>query len=224
MRPVWVTRDSSTPTEPLSFPESYPVVLLTASRRVHGGEMSEGGYIQGAGDDSEGWSQGLTAPLFWKHKSLLATRTEEELPDLITELLEMKKFVDEDSVVVLIKPTKWLYAASLDAIRGTELGTSDALLTCGEKAQFSSFSGIRHKQIHLECRKGKLGSRDLRKQLTQILPLFTGPDRFEKLFVVCPTGKDLGIGIILAILCLFTNDTGKYDKGQHCDKRQANFL
>ena len=57
LRPLWITQDSVLPDiRPLS--EAYhPVVLCTASRRVVSGfEMAGYEYIQGAGDDSEGWS------------------------------------------------------------------------------------------------------------------------------------------------------------------------
>lgn len=38
------------------FDDFHPVICCTSSRRVVGGEMSEGGYIQGAGDDTENWA------------------------------------------------------------------------------------------------------------------------------------------------------------------------
>jgi tRNA A64-2'-O-ribosylphosphate transferase len=46
LRPFWVTRDSSTLANQYEFHDCHPVVLCTASRRVRGAELSEGGYIQ----------------------------------------------------------------------------------------------------------------------------------------------------------------------------------
>ncbi|RMZ89518.1 hypothetical protein DV736_g3259, partial [Chaetothyriales sp. CBS 134916] len=47
------------------------LVLCSASRVVKGAEMSQGGYIQGSGDDHEGWSQGLTPDMFWINRDRL---------------------------------------------------------------------------------------------------------------------------------------------------------
>ena len=66
-------------------------MLCSASKRVHGAEISAGGYIQGAGDDSESWALGLTPPLFWAHKDELLRRNEEDIPGLIAELLAREK-------------------------------------------------------------------------------------------------------------------------------------
>ncbi|KAG9388099.1 Rit1 C multi-domain protein [Pyrenophora tritici-repentis] len=46
LRPIWITQKSSLPESPPSFPDFHPIVLCTASRRVHGAEASESGYIQ----------------------------------------------------------------------------------------------------------------------------------------------------------------------------------
>ncbi|RKU43400.1 hypothetical protein DL546_002715 [Coniochaeta pulveracea] len=85
LRPLWRTQDDPFPEEgeKLVFEEFYPVVCCTSSRRVAGAEMSEGGYIQGAGDDTENWAHGLTAPIFWEHADELLQTAEGQLPELI---------------------------------------------------------------------------------------------------------------------------------------------
>ncbi|KXJ93005.1 initiator tRNA phosphoribosyl transferase-domain-containing protein [Microdochium bolleyi] len=107
LRPVWVTQESH-----LDIPEDddgddsaadvaggrargvtvfedfHPVICCTSSRRVVGGEMSEGGYIQGAGDDTENWAFGLTPPVFWANADLLLSTPETELPDLVKSLVD----------------------------------------------------------------------------------------------------------------------------------------
>lgn len=55
LRPIWVTPDSSLPSFPPEFVDFMPLVLVTASRVVKG-EGVESEYIQGAGDDHEGWA------------------------------------------------------------------------------------------------------------------------------------------------------------------------
>jgi len=177
--------------------------------------MSGDGYIQGAGDDSEGWAHGLTAPLFWKHQEQLMNTNEDKLIDLISELLKRGKLSVGTSKAVLISPTDWLFAGTLDAMNEIDYGNSDGLITCGEASRMTSVPGAKIRHIHLECREKKLGSRDIRKQLNNILALFNDPKSFEKLYVCCPTSKDLSIGVILAILCLYIDDEGKNSPIQH---------
>ena len=90
LRPLWVTQES--PLEgplarggggeadgdgdgdgdgvagepPVIFEDYHPIICCTSSRRViAGAEMSEGGYIQGAGDDTEHWALLVScSPLF----------------------------------------------------------------------------------------------------------------------------------------------------------------
>lgn len=56
LRPVWVTQDSQLVSVDEVFEDYHPVICCTSSRRVVGAEMSQGGYIQGAGDDTENWA------------------------------------------------------------------------------------------------------------------------------------------------------------------------
>jgi tRNA A64-2'-O-ribosylphosphate transferase len=55
MRPLWITQDMGIPDE-VVFTDFHPIICCTASKRIYGGEGADGGYIQGAGDDSEGWA------------------------------------------------------------------------------------------------------------------------------------------------------------------------
>jgi tRNA A64-2'-O-ribosylphosphate transferase len=210
MRPFWETQDSCSTTELADFPDCYPIVLCTASRRVPGGEISGGGYIQGAGDDSEGWSHGLTPRVFWHFKEQLLSTNEADLSKLIAQLSEFRPDDIVTSKTILIKPTNWLFAVSCQALRDAKVENCDVIITCGEALKMSSVPISRRQHIHLECRGYKLGSRDLRKQLHKLLIVFSGyppPDR--KVIVCCSSGKDLSVGVILAILCLYIDDNGK---------------
>ncbi|KAH7033164.1 initiator tRNA phosphoribosyl transferase-domain-containing protein [Microdochium trichocladiopsis] len=73
------------------FEDFHPVICCTSSRRVVGGEMSEGGYIQGAGDDTENWAFGLTPPIFWANADLLLSTPEADLPGLVRQLVDQAK-------------------------------------------------------------------------------------------------------------------------------------
>ncbi|ROW02948.1 hypothetical protein VSDG_01943 [Cytospora chrysosperma] len=70
------------------FESFRPVVCCTSSRRVTGGEMSgHSGYVQGAGDDTENWALDLTPPVFWANLGRLLSTPEADLPGLIRSLV-----------------------------------------------------------------------------------------------------------------------------------------
>ncbi|EHY60223.1 tRNA A64-2'-O-ribosylphosphate transferase [Exophiala dermatitidis] len=180
------------------------LVLCSASRRVHGAEVSEGGYIQGAGDDHEGWAHGLTAQLFWKYKDELLQTPEADLPSLIEELLG--RCVDENaggSEFTRIDPTSNIHikvgpASGLDAF--------DLIINCEGDVPPST------RQLDLKCRSGKLGSKDLRDKLglvTDTVRAQLNKNKDSQILVTCSNGKDLSAGVAVAILCLFYDDKGR---------------
>ncbi|KZT61141.1 initiator tRNA phosphoribosyl transferase [Calocera cornea HHB12733] len=97
LRPFWIhPQTTSLPSFPPT-PERdfYPILCVSASRRVednHEGFVQDWGtgwgYVQGAGDDEESWSEGLTPNLYWAHKSQLDTCSRLDLPELIRSLVE----------------------------------------------------------------------------------------------------------------------------------------
>ncbi|KAH6843953.1 tRNA A64-2'-O-ribosylphosphate transferase [Alternaria alternata] len=210
LRPIWATQLSSLPDSAPSFPDFHPIVLCTASRRVRGAEASESGYIQGAADDHEAWSHGLTPTLFWKHKDALMKTSEEDVPALIERLL--KEEGGSSAVASLIKPTSKLHISASDQMN---LAGFEVVVSCTPEPFATSRlkeAGVK-RYLHLKCQVGKLGSRDLRTQLPQLLQFFSS---FEtpttgNILVCCPTGKDLSVGTALAVLCLYTNEDGKID-------------
>lgn len=171
--------------------------------------MSEGGYIQGAGDDSEGWAHGLTPPVFWENKETLFATTEEDLPILIEELV--KKHHQEAPLEqgTLIKPTKNLYFGKSDA--GNRSADSfDLAIDCN--ADPDDATSEDSKRLNLGLAPGKIGSRNLRKVLDKVERfIFTKlkPESHQSVIVRCDSGKDLSVGVALAIICLFFDDQGK---------------
>ena len=205
LRPIWMTRDSILPGEVPSFGEFYPLVLCTSSRCVLGAELSEGGYIQGAGDDCESWSSGLTPQIFWKNRHILLSAVEEELSDLIRDLIQTEAQSPIEFHFVSVKSAPQLLFGSSSLIMDLELPENHFLISCGMKLP-KTLSKTHH--LHLQCREGKLGSRDLRTKLSDILTFFPPNVAVNRLYIVCSDGKDLSIGIGLAVLCLFFNDEG----------------
>lgn len=192
----------------------HHVICCTASRRVFGAEMTEYGYIQGAGDDNEGWSNGLTPDLFWGHREQLLAADQEGITDLIQDLISTDQDNSiADSDAVKIGPTR-LYIGTLSSAGQAE--HYDGIVVCGGTLPFKLDQEIKDAKeratLYLPCGDGKLGSRALRSQFPRI-PSFINslPDRGlpPKILFVCLTGKDLSVGVMLVVLCLFFDDNCK---------------
>lgn len=169
--------------------------------------MSEGGYIQGAGDDSEGWSHGLTPPVFWANKATLFRTPEEDLPEVIENLLQEHRKEGTGQQATRVAPTQNLYIGQTDP-RLNNGSLYDLIIDCnGDPAA----SEENPKRLNLGCGHSKLGSRDLRKSLDKV-QAFVGSqlasNPSQSLLVSCESGKDLAGGALLAILCLFYTDDG----------------
>jgi tRNA A64-2'-O-ribosylphosphate transferase len=210
LRPIWITQASTLPTSPPTFPAFHPIILCTASRRVHGGEVSEAGYIQGAADDHEAWACGLTPQVFWKHHSKLLSTNEEDLPSLIAELAAQE--CGPAAVPICLKPASNLYISSSQII---DLEPFDAIISCTPDGLTTTEAEhlSEKKYLHLPLVPGKLGSRELRAQLSQLTRFIEGlqlqKGSTQSLLICDPTGKDLSVGVALAILCLYTDKNGR---------------
>ncbi|DAA77107.1 TPA_exp: Uncharacterized protein A8136_6873 [Trichophyton benhamiae CBS 112371] len=179
IRLVWASRDFFSDND--EHVDSHLLVLCSASRCVRGAEMSEGGYIQGAGDDSEGWSHGLTPPVFWKHKDQLMAAGESELPGLIQELVEKE--------------------CKRSGVGDDDASSFDLVIDCAGRVDSSqSGSPQSTKWLNLGCPSGKLGSRQLRKVLAGaesfVSRHLTG-DPSLSLLIMCSDGKDISVGTAL---------------------------
>ncbi|KAH7087385.1 initiator tRNA phosphoribosyl transferase-domain-containing protein [Paraphoma chrysanthemicola] len=212
LRPIWVTQLSTLPASPPAFTDFHPIVLCTASRRVIGAEASENGYVQGAADDHEAWSRGLTPSVFWKNKGLLLSASEEDAPELIARLVENEAQNDTHSAATLIKPTTNLYVSSS---QGMNRAGFDLVISCTPDpipATVLKEAKVQH-YLHLKCQTGKLGSRDLRNELSRLITFFSSVTArpTSRILLCCPTAKDLSVGTAIAILCLYSNDIGTLD-------------
>lgn len=224
LRPLWITQDSVLPDdgEGLNgggaiFDDYRPVVCCTASRRVAGSEMEEGGYIQGAGDDTENWAHGLTPTVFWDHVNVLLEAAEAELPALIKRLVEeaqAKQAVAGSKAHARLAPG--IYACPLSSAAGPDGESGDEchiqLLPVASPKE-SWVRGPRLMQVGLG--NSKAGSRNLRLALPDICAFArryfgdrADTDRERKIVVSCDSGKDFSVGAALALSCLFLDDAG----------------
>ena len=190
----------------------HTIICCTASRRVFGAEMTEGGYIQGAGDDSEGWSKGLTPTLFWRHSAQLLATSEEDVLDLVQDLITTDLDCNAASGdAVKIGPTR-LFIGTLS----NKFEHYDGVVICSGTGLFRPEEESKQdggkRVLNLMCGDGKLGSRALRSQLPRIPPYIASLPNAgcaPKIIFLCATGKDLSIGVALAVLCLFFDDECK---------------
>ena len=176
--------------------------------------MTEGEYIQGAGDDSEGWSKGLTPTLFWRYSEQLLATSEEEMLDLVQGLITTGvEYNAACGDAVKIGPTR-LFVGSWSNIAQAE--QYDGVVTCGgaefSKPEEEGKQDGGKRVLNLLCGDGKLGSRALRSHLPHIPPFIDSlPSSASepKILFLCATGKDLSIGVALAVLCLFFDEECK---------------
>lgn len=209
LQPVWVTRESRLPPEVPSYPEFHPVVLCTASRRVVGAEASVGGYIQGAADDTENWARGLTSSVFWQHEDILTKTSEADMPGLIEELVSSTKSNTVHPAISWIRPSSNIGVGPLAAVKCIDVAPSDLRIDCTEKPDENTRAQMKERYLHLRCVNGKLGYKDLRKELFKLEPFLDRHLRPDTTVVVCcESGMGLSIGVALALLCLYIDDEG----------------
>ena len=196
------------------------ILCCTASHRVQGAEGSEEGYIQGAGDDSEGWSCGLTPEVFWENRETLMEANEGDAEELIRRVMGNRiAELDEaagrglrDEKDIAVGGRGLVCVGMLDAIgKGHSDGKIVIALTQDGRG------GTLDNCLHLRLSNGKAGSRALREQLhllRGLLPITMGlrPSPLAKILCVCPTGKDLSVGVALMILCLYFDEDGRFSR------------
>lgn len=235
LRPVWVTPESHLPVtagENTIFEDFHPVICCTVSHHVAGGEVSEGGYIQGAGDDTENWACGLTPSIFWNNQEALLSTPESGLPDAIAALIQGTDASASTSAMwtgcigTCITPTSTVFIAPTTALPAVGLQDENTVViaihskTTDQRAWFTSPS-----RLDIGLGQHKLGSRNLRMALPQILEfawqiLSTNGDgeppksremetkETPRLIITCESGRDFSIGVALAILCLLFDRQG----------------
>ena len=213
LRPIWVTPDSNLTQTESVFEDFHPIICCTVSRRVVGGELSEGGYIQGAGDDTENWAHGLTPSIFWANRGLLSSTSENDLREVIEK--SVRNFADAGSggQMNCVEPTSCLFVSPLAAVAYSPVTCIIALLP---KVTDESTWPVSTTRLDVGLGPHKLGSRNLRAALPVIVAfvkqfLLAAKEKgLEDNHVVfaCDGGKDLSIGATLALLCLLFAEDG----------------
>jgi len=220
MRPYWVTPATSLDSlSNASDDDTFAtVVLCTASSKPSFEVRNDPDYVQGAADDHEAWSCGLTAPVFWKNSDVLLSTAEDDLPAKIAELVNESASVKDAALPALIKPTTCVFVGDESTIEQAN-PTIDVLVYCGLAVKPEIRERIEKsggKVVHLSCTSGKNGSRQLRTSLQNLEAL----EKIEKanptILVAGQDGKDMAVGAALAIVCSFVDENGKLN----CNNRQ----
>ena len=219
LRPFWITRDSSFGGgDPVAtvFDDYRPVVCCTASRRVVGSEVDEGGYVQGAGDDTENWACGLTPPVFWDHADVLLDAPEAELPGLIASFVEQHRAARKDDGMRK-QVTPHIYVASLPLVLDTVTSSGCRIVLVQEPSQKEAWV---KSPTHMEAGlgKNKAASRNLRLALHEICTFASrhlasaasAGNSDGRIIVACDSGKDLSIGAALAMSCYLFDDQSQF--------------
>jgi tRNA A64-2'-O-ribosylphosphate transferase len=223
LRPIWITPESYISSEDTIFKDYHPIICCTASRRVPGGEVSEGGYIQGSGDDTENWAFGLTPPVFWANTQLLLSTPEAELPELIPKLTasSLPLSINQASKLAPIPPTSSLGITDLKTIAGQPGDKHSLIISLHPETTLPN--DIQPTPYHLPIPLGphKLGSRNLRTALPTITSFVTthlsqndtesnnnNPKLKISITIACSTAKDHSIGVALTLICLFYANDG----------------
>jgi len=212
LKPTWVTPSSDVQSTEMNATQSdfHRIVLCTASGRATARDRVSSEYVQGAADDSESWAHGLSAEDFWTHQEQLLSASEDELPNLIRSLasLEPCATILPAALPIHVMATP-VFIACNAVIRENVSLDFDVVLSCSEIPDQVLADKLKARYTHLRCASGKVGSRQLRAQLRKLDSLHTTIQPTTRILVTCPTGKDLSVGVALAVICLFCDDDGK---------------
>ncbi|KAF7940975.1 hypothetical protein BELL_0541g00060 [Botrytis elliptica] len=219
IRPIWVTPESQISETSEIFEDFHPVVCCTVSRRVSGGEISEGGYIQGAGDDTENWAHGLTPPIFWTNQEILFETSEEDLPGRIGTLIHhTSSLLRSNDQLRIVKPTSCLSISTIDALPPLPTNPRSCTIVLSPKPTPKDTWHTAPSRLDIGLGAKKVGSKNLRVALPTISSFFleylhtysahTSADASIHITIACESGQDLSVGVALALLCLYFDDRG----------------
>ncbi|KAL9049580.1 MAG: hypothetical protein Q9162_007149 [Coniocarpon cinnabarinum] len=159
-------------------------------------------YIQGAGDDSETWAKGLTPELFWANSGFLLGEDECGLPNVISSIQTRPLAgAHPRELVTQVSNKPSVFVGSLGGTTVTAPKAAQILIGSSTATEGPDTTGSEAPVLHLQCAEGKQGSRDLRRELTKLSDFLPILREQQPVVVLCPTGKDLSVGVALAVLC-----------------------
>lgn len=164
--------------------------------------------------------RGLTPPVFWEHADLLLSTPEPDLPDLVRSLVASHASSSPASAPKEIAPCLFVGALPI-----AENQQPPSICTVVIHAKTLDSGSWEKSPLLMEVGIGKhkIASRNLRVALPHICEFIqrylestagegpessiteTGP---KQIIIACETGKDISVGIALALLCQFQDSGG----------------
>ncbi|KAG2159192.1 tRNA A64-2'-O-ribosylphosphate transferase [Suillus bovinus] len=223
LRPIWITPSTTIfPTFPDTDAERrfYPIICISASKQVLDGmerRITGFAYIQGSGDDHELWSMGLTPAQFWKHKQPLLHANRNELPTLVqtlTSSLSTRTDLNSDASFhsTPIQYVQGRLSISITRDISSPLSDESALVYL-TSADYAPPAFKDHPLVlYIKTPQGKKGQHHfLHTVLPQAMPfIFLHLQNTRRICIACETGTDTSIGVALAALTKFFNDSGEF--------------
>jgi tRNA A64-2'-O-ribosylphosphate transferase len=169
-------------------------------------EGTEGEYIQGAGDDHEGWAStsGLTPGIFWLHHESILAADEDGISAAVSAAVTAgvaESVGKEEEGITLVKPTGNIFISSLAAMTRGNLITS-VIVNC-------SHTPLPQVTINVPIPSGKRGNKALRLAapglITDLTDTIAGG---RNIVFVCDSGDDVAPAVALIFLSLYYNHDG----------------
>ncbi|TFK45064.1 initiator tRNA phosphoribosyl transferase [Crucibulum laeve] len=236
LRPMWIT-PSTTGFPALSYDRDFlPVICVSASKQVpEGTERRSSGfaYIQGSGDDHELWGMGLTPNLFWKHHDELLNAERTALPSLVASIVASESLSTSAGSSIsptpiakvggrlLISKISDLPPHILSSSTPTSPNPTDdtisyvLLLPSSSQTPISELTqNQRILRIPLSSTvKSKSPLVPVLSPATSFIVSHLTADPSSRVCVACETGKDLSVGVVLAVLGGWFDDAGNFVDG-----------
>ena len=206
-----------------SHSEEYlPIILLSASEQSQDGENKMFGYtyVQGAGDDHELWSRGLSPQIFWsKYEEMtdFINITDHQADAIIDEIVSNTKQTEAVSPTGnaskfwrsedIVKVTEILHFGKIDknlSFKETEIDDVfgfDKVIVLDSSFNHQIEHEKKQRMFAFNLDSGsKKSSKQLRRVLSDIMEVLTGGGHLRKTLIVCNNGEDLSVAV--AICCL----------------------
>ena len=207
---------------PTPTSDHYRVICCTASRLEGERGIANDGYIQGAADDSEGWSRGFTPAAFWRNPTFFLSPSfdEDSIPTISRSPSASEAELSscfEATPIYTSSGMQTIFITNMETLCQLDTASFDAIITCDSQAVNTLSEALKTCQgpsiLYLDCKTGKLGSRTLRNQLPRIrlfIEKVAAGALQPRLLFACVSGQDLSVGVALATLCLHFGDGGVF--------------
>ncbi|KAJ2160623.1 tRNA A64-2'-O-ribosylphosphate transferase [Coemansia sp. RSA 552] len=219
LRPIWITRDHRLGLPPdFAGADFIPVICVSTSMA---GPVDRSGfvYVQGAADDHELWAGGLTPRLFWKHRRRLLETDRAACAALVEDIVASGKTASSSGTDFAFVRSTGVAVGSRTSGRPPECWSRfDAVVNCGApEYEPNQDPSLGDRYLFLPIPEGKKGQVALGKSIPRALEFirpFLAAKENPAVLIHCSQGVDRSVGIALAILTRYYNDTGSFVETQ----------